>query len=240
MFRLKEKIVHAFDQLAVDYEHTVDVESVYNTHYERPAMMQLISKDLNGLSILDAGCAAGWYSEQFIKRGANVTSIDASSKMIEATKRRVGEHANAHCVDLNNELPFRDDSFDQIVSSLTIHYIEDWSALFKEFHRILKPGGTFLFSTHHPLMDYNFSYHKNYFKKELLVYPWEKPKAGIVDVPFYRRSLQEIFVETKKFFSIESFIEPQPIEQLKAKDEKAYEKLTHRPNFLIIKAKKRT
>ena len=48
-------------------------------------MMELIPKELEG-KILDAGCAAGWYTSQFIGRGANVTAIDVSPEMVKATK----------------------------------------------------------------------------------------------------------------------------------------------------------
>lgn len=96
---MKKEITDAFNQLATEYEHSIDQTSPYNTLYERPAMLSLIPTDLRNQHVLDAGCAAGWYSEQYIKRGAQVTAIDVSPNMIEAAKRRLGKQAQVQCSD---------------------------------------------------------------------------------------------------------------------------------------------
>lgn len=73
---MKEKVLEAYDKLARDYEKHVDTQGGHNAYYERPAMMKLIPSILNRYAVLDAGCAAGWYTEQFIELGAQVTAID--------------------------------------------------------------------------------------------------------------------------------------------------------------------
>ena len=117
--------MEAYDKLAGDYERHVDSQSGHNAFYERPAMLSMLPSDLGQMTVLDAGCAAGWYTEQFIQRGAQVTAIDLSPAMIEACKRRVGNKANVFACDMNEELPFDDETFDLIVSSLTLHYADD-------------------------------------------------------------------------------------------------------------------
>lgn len=234
----KQQIIDAYDILASHYEHSVDYESPYNTEYERPAMVEQLPSSMKGIHVLDAGCAAGWYTEQFLNRGANVTAIDVSSEMVAATKRRIGKKAEVYQLDFENALPFADSTYDCIVSSLALHYIADWNRTFAEFVRLLKPGGTFLFSVHHPTMDIHFSENKEYFKREFLHDRWKK-SGKYVDMYFYRRPLQDIINDTLHHFEIEKMIEPIPTEEFRRNYPSSYEKLLKQPSFLIIKAKKK-
>lgn len=234
---MNDKVKEAYNQLANDYEHNVDTKSLFNTEYERPAMMKLLPKDLKDKRVLDAGCAAGWYTSQFVNLGAVVTATDISPEMVEATKRRIGEKAEVLCCDLEKKLPFEDESFDFIVSSLVLHYIKDWSKPFSEFRRILKPNGTLLFSTHHPLMDIKLSKNSDYFSTEYIVDQWER-QGKLIDVPFYRRPLQEILNETLGYFSLGKIVEPQPTKEFQLKEPEKYERLMKNPHFLIVKAEK--
>lgn len=234
---VNDKVIEAYNQLANDYEHNVDTKSLFNTEYERPAMMNLLPADLKDKRVLDAGCAAGWYTSQFVNLGAVVIATDISPEMVEATKRRIGEKAEVLSLDLEKELPFEDESFDLIVSSLVLHYIKDWSKPFSEFRRILKPNGTLLFSTHHPLMDIKLSKNSDYFSTEYIVDQWER-EGKLIDVPFYRRPLQEILNETLGYFSLEKIVEPQPTKEFQVKEREKYEKLMKNPHFFIVKAVK--
>ncbi|XEC92991.1 class I SAM-dependent methyltransferase [Paenibacillus tarimensis] len=241
---MKEKVLEAYNRLAKDYEMHVDTESGHNAYYERPAMMKLMPSDLNQLSILDAGCAAGWYTEQFVQMGAQVTAIDLSPEMVEACKRRVGNKAVISTCDISEPLPFKNEAFDLIVSSLTLHYIDDWALTFREFHRVMKPGGNLIFSVHHPFMDFKHFDRPDYFAHELLKEIWNKKKSGPVEVSFYRRSLQEIINATSEQYIIERIVEPQPSAAFKDKTEaeiwykRWFDHLMTNPHFLIVKARK--
>jgi len=233
---MNNRVQETYDKLAYDYEHNVDTQALYNIDYERPAMMSLLPGDLKNRTVLDAGCAAGWYTEQLMKRGAKVTATDLSPEMAAATKRRVGDQAEVLCLNLAEKLPFADASFDFIVSSLVLHYVEDWGPTFQEFKRILKPDGILLFSIHHPFMDIRMSPSEDYFATELIIDKWKR-QGKIIGVPFYRRPLHEILNETLACFSIEELIEPQPTKDLERKDPQSYEKLMKNPHFMIIKAR---
>jgi len=148
---MKDQLRDTFDSLAGVYENSVDTESLYNSEYERPSMLKQLPQKLSNKDILDAGCAAGWYTEQLVIRGANVVAADLSPEMVRSTNRRVGDKATILCLDLEANLPFENNSFDFIISLLTLHYIKDWSLTFSEFQRVLKPNGVFLFSIHHPV-----------------------------------------------------------------------------------------
>lgn len=233
---MKEKVAETFNQLAAIYETSVDSTSLFNSEYERPAMLAHIPSDMSGKKVFDAGCAAGWYTEQLIKKGADVIAADISIEMVLSARRRIGNNAEILCMDLEKELPFQTASFDFIVSSLTLHYLQNWHETFREFQRILKPGGVFIFSVHHPLTDIDWLEEAHYFSTELIISRWNK-EGKIFDVPFYRRPLSEIMNQTLSCFSIEKVIEPIPTLKFKEQSPESYGRLMKRPQFLIIKAR---
>ncbi|WP_102029045.1 class I SAM-dependent methyltransferase [Salirhabdus sp. Marseille-P4669] len=232
---MKERVIDAFNQLAKVYENSVDKSSLYNSEYERPSMMSQIPEDLTGKQVFDAGCAAGWYTNELLHRGANVTASDISPEMVNATKRRVGNKAEVLCLDLTEKLPFEQHSFDLIISSLTLHYIQDWNETFREFQRIIKPNGMLLFSVHHPFSDIGLLPNPNYFSTELITDEWDK-EGKLYEVVYYRRPLQDIMNDTLQYFTISEVIEPLPTWTFKEKAPQSYDRILKQPPFLIIKA----
>ncbi|GIO28260.1 ubiquinone biosynthesis methyltransferase UbiE [Ornithinibacillus bavariensis] len=235
--KIKDQIKQTFNQLAKVYEKSIDTKSLYNSEYERPAMMSQLPDSLHHKNVLDAGCAAGWYTEQLLGRGANVVAMDISPEMVRTTKRRVGESAEVICQDLETKLPFADNSFDYIISSLTLHYMENWDHPFREFKRILKPNGILLFSVHHIFTDLKLRQDYHYFSTEQLTDEWNK-EGKTYTVPFYRRPLQAIINKTIQYFSLQEIIEPQPTMNMKDQAPRVYENLMKSPQFLIIKSGK--
>ncbi len=235
---MKKQVQETFDELAGVYEKMGDANNLYNTQYERPAMMELITSDLSGLQVLDAGCSAGWYSQQFADRGAKVTSVDMSREMVSLTKKLMCNRAEVLCLDLEKPLPFEDSSYDMIISSLTLHYLKNWRETFSEFSRILKPGGSLLLSIHHPLTDLQLLKNAHYFSTELIVDEWHK-EGKTYEVPFYRRPLSEIFNTLLPHFVIKKVVEPKPTKVFKELAPDQYEKLIRSPNFLILKVSKK-
>lgn len=233
-----EKIsLGSYQELADHYDKDVD-EKPFNAYYERPALTSMIP-DVKDKKVLDAGCAAGYYTEWLIKNGADVTAVDFSPNMIQKTKKRVENKANIILADLNEPLDFlQNGSIDIVVSSLTLHYLKDWGRVMKEFNRILKEKGHLVFSTHHPFMDYSYFECENYFETKLITDTWETPEKD-VDVDFYRRPLKEITRPvSENGFVIETIDEPMPTEKFKEENPESYERLTKEPQFLFIRAKK--
>ncbi|GAB2890451.1 class I SAM-dependent methyltransferase [Streptomyces mayteni] len=122
--------------------------SLVTAYYERPAMLALAG-DVAGRRILDAGCGSGPLSAALRDRGAVVTGVDASAGMLALARRRLGDDADLHAVDLSDPLPFADGAFDDVVASLVLHYLEDWGPTLAEMRRVLRPGGRLIASVHH-------------------------------------------------------------------------------------------
>jgi len=105
-----------------------------------------------GRRILDVGCGSGPLSEALRDRGAIVTGLDASAKMVELARRRLGDGADLQVADLGGPLPFPGSAFDDVIACLVLHYLEDWTGPLAELRRVLKPGGRLIVAVDHPFV----------------------------------------------------------------------------------------
>ncbi|MBS2537916.1 class I SAM-dependent methyltransferase [Catenulispora sp. NF23] len=139
-----------YDSFAEAYAAETE-SNLINGHYTRPAMLDLAG-DVAGRRVLDVGCGAGPLSAALRERGAVVTGMDSSVQMLELARTRLGADADLRLADLSEPLPFADDSFDDAVACLVLHYLRDWSAPLAELRRVLRPGGRLIVAVDHPLV----------------------------------------------------------------------------------------
>jgi SAM-dependent methyltransferase len=150
-----------YDSIAADYA-AENESSLLNAWYERPAMIALAG-DVDGRRILDAGCGSGQLAAALRAKGAVVTGFDASPAMVALARQRLGADADLHVADLGKPLPFDDGAFDDVVASLVLHYLQDWTAPLAELRRVLRPGGRLILSVNHPVVYKVFNPEADYF-----------------------------------------------------------------------------
>ena len=95
------------------------------------------------------GLAAGGGQQMALcaAKGAKCTVLDYSAKQLEAdaiVAKREGYEITLVQADMTKPLPFEDESFDLIIHPVSNCYIEEVLPLWKECHRVLKPGGRLL------------------------------------------------------------------------------------------------
>ncbi|MQY14122.1 Ubiquinone/menaquinone biosynthesis C-methyltransferase UbiE [Streptomyces sp. RB5] len=144
--------VNDYDSFAEAYSALNDT-SLLNAYYERPAMLALAG-DVAGRRVLDAGCGSGPLALALRDRGAVVSGIDVSAAMVGLARERLGGEVDLRVGDLREPLPFAEGAFDDVVSSLALHYLEDWGPTLAEMRRVLRPGGRLIVSVPHPFVDY--------------------------------------------------------------------------------------
>ncbi len=109
----------------------MNIQQKLTSKITRKQLNQFVSKHSNGLYTLDLGCANSPYSKYFINRlGFDIekgTGVDV-----------VGD---AH------ELPFENETFDQILCTEVLEHLHTPEQAIKEMHRVLKTGGTLLLTT---------------------------------------------------------------------------------------------
>jgi 2-polyprenyl-3-methyl-5-hydroxy-6-metoxy-1,4-benzoquinol methylase len=110
---------------------------------------------VRGLRVLDVGCGQGRFTRRLAKLGAQVTGIDWSPAMIEAAQQH---EANAPLsieyrrMDARNAVrAWPPATFDRVVACMSLMDMPNASAVVRGAHRLLRPGGRFVFSVSHPL-----------------------------------------------------------------------------------------
>jgi SAM-dependent methyltransferase len=212
-------------------------DNIYNGAYERPAIRALLP-DVRGLRVLDAGCAAGTHSAWLAEHGADVDGIDVSEPMIALARTRLGARARFHTADLEQRLPFDDGTFDLVMSSLALHYVRELEPAIAEFARVLRPGGTLVFSTHSPLMEGAAG---DYGSTRLVEDAFTGYGPEPVRVRWYHRPFSAIVTPLLRAgFALDEVAEPPPDETIRARDPRTYETLSRRPPFLFVRARLRS
>lgn len=109
---------------------------------EQELVLDLIGP-VAGMHILDVGCGDGVLAAELARRGAVVTGIDSSSRMIAAARRRAREHGVdvTFYVATAQELPFAPDAFDTVVAVTALCFVADAAPVLGEMTRVLRPGG---------------------------------------------------------------------------------------------------
>lgn len=106
---------------------------------------------LEGAEVLDWGCGPGHLVAHLIARGANVRGVDSSEDSVGVCNERFAgcpRWGGAARIE-GGVLPHEDETFDVVLSVETIEHVLDdqLSDLLAEVRRVLKPGGTAVFTT---------------------------------------------------------------------------------------------
>lgn len=195
-----------------------------------PIILQVL-EDVKGRQILDAGCGDGYLSRKLAQLGASITSVELSRKMLDFAielQKRSPLTISYHHADCSS-LPFLSAStFDVVVTNNVVQDMADYQGAFREFSRLLKPGGTYLHIANHPcFMTPVWGWVKDekgeklyrkvdhYFKRGPFLCPWG-PRSGMKPTVYWHRTLGDIMNELLSCeFRINKVIEPEPPESWK-------------------------
>ncbi len=95
-----------------------------------------------GMRILESGCGTGRWMAFFEKLGNRTVGIDDSTGPLRVAREHDPDMILVRASALLS--PFKDNSFDAAFSSYVAeHFEEGPEELFREIHRVIKPGGLF-------------------------------------------------------------------------------------------------
>ena len=219
-----------------------------NELFEKPALFSLLPP-LEGKTVIDLGCGYGEHCMEYIRRGAaSVVGIDISEKMLAVAKAENSHPKITYLHMAMEDLSSIKGKFDMAASSLALQYVEDYGTLVHDVHELLNANGLFIFSQEHP-MNTSFSGGDRWTRDEngrklyanISNYGVEKEweSTWFVDhVKRYHRTFSTI-VNTliDNGFAIEKIIEPIPSEEM-LKEHPEQDDLLHKPDFLLVRARK--
>lgn len=203
-----------------------------NEDLEIPAMLELMPVE-DGLRVADLGCGEGALALRLASAGATVIAVDNSAAMLSRAAEHVGISYRQE--DLAR-LDFPDASLDLVVSSMALHYVEDFAGLVGRVARWLVPGGRFVFSVEHPVVTAPLE------ASDGLVDDYadegRRQRTWFVDgvVKFHRTVGSTVEALLAAGFAVEALREPQPsLGQVEAKPHLAVHR--RRPPLLVISAR---
>ena len=107
-------------------------------------------EDLQGKDVLDIGSGCGGRTAYYLTKGApaSIIGLDISVLRAGVAKTSVRQLCNddrvSFMVGIGEEMPFREESFDVIMSYDVFEHVQDLPAVLNECFRVLKPGGRLL------------------------------------------------------------------------------------------------
>ncbi len=208
--------------------------------------------DLTNKKVLDLGCGYGENCKYFIENKASYAmGVDISENMINLAREENADDKIDYEIMPMEDISKIDKKFDIVMSSLAIHYVEDFDKLCNDVYHLLNDEGYFIFSQEHPLNTATILNEEckgeNRIeiggKRYYLLSDYNRNGKRIVDwnscdVEKYHRNFSTIInTLIKNKFKIEEVVEPLPTDDI-IKLVPKYEYQFDRPYFIFIKVSK--
>jgi ubiquinone/menaquinone biosynthesis C-methylase UbiE len=227
MKAIDDEVKEFWDRVADDWEIQVGDDGDSNRILNSDPILWKFLGEVKGKRILDAGCGTGYLTRKLTNKGALVTGVDISSKMIEIARQKSieTEFEIEYYVDSCSQLKCcNDDVFDAIVSNYVLMDIPDLEGTIKAFDRVLKPNGIAIIIFSHPcfpqgkarvieedeivLYEWNFSY---FMQQKCIEPPWNHFTSDFI---WFHRPLSDYWKAFKDCgFNIVDFEEPRISEE---------------------------
>ncbi|WP_371185046.1 malonyl-ACP O-methyltransferase BioC [Thalassotalea maritima] len=137
---LEQKIANTFGKSCQSYDGSARLQRLSGQK-----ILPMLTKQ-HSFNVLDLGCGTGYFTEIMARQFDRVSGVDLSRQMLEFAKIHRQPDIDFYQADMHH-LPVYNETYDSVFSNLAVQWSYDLTALFTEVHRVLKPGGTFVFTT---------------------------------------------------------------------------------------------
>lgn len=213
-----EEINTLWNELADDWEIHIGKEGDGNRILNSDPVLWEFAGDVRDLFVLDAGCGTGYLSGKLHEKGAKVTGVDLSEKMIEIAKKN-NPHIEFHVDSVSVMSNIQSDHYDMVIANYVIMDTPDLQETMDTFSRVLKQKGIAILIFSHPCFPQetatvseskdkvSYLWHYPYFKSSRQVAPpWGRFKKDFI---WFHRPLSDYWKAFKKSgFNVIDFEEP--------------------------------
>ncbi len=134
----KRSVAESFSRAATSYDSVAHLQRTIGEH-----LLSRFAADAacaNTSRVLDLGSGTGYFSPALSPLAQELISLDLAEGMLAYAKQQHPGLSVGVCGDAE-QLPFADNTFDRVFSSLSIQWCTNLPQLFTELKRILRPGG---------------------------------------------------------------------------------------------------
>lgn len=192
---MTEEVRAWWDEVAAGFQADIDLPVGVNWLGFGDGDLELIG-DVAGRDVVELGCGGGQCSVALADRGADVVGVDLSTSQLDYARELAAEHG-VEVEFLQGDvtaLPLADESVDVAFNAWVFQWVPDLSAAAVEAHRVLRPGGRFVFSMPHPLYEVvdpeTHEVVESYFDAGRCVFDHEDTDA---DEVLYRHTVSEVY-----------------------------------------------
>ncbi len=256
---MDERIREQWESNAEAFSGLIDGEGTPHHRKILNPCVEALLGDVVGKKLLDAGSGEGYLARYYAKKGADVTAIDFSQRLIETSEQMSEKEGVTVDYRVDNVCYIEsvpNVEFDIVLSNLVLLNVPCFDDAINEFHRVMKVGGILVFSIVHPAFNFfgpgswemgekdpktkrreglHFKVDR-YFDEEEYERYWKTKEGEVFPKPisFFHRTLSTYFNSLSKAgFQLLAFAEPQPID-----DDPFFDRESRIPFFAVFKAQK--
>ncbi len=135
-----DEVADRYDEWAETYD-----DDLVSWSYQAPgiAAEMVVTHQPDARSVLDVGCGTGLVGKALRARGcaARIIGLDISQASLRVA-HQTGAYDALERADLHQPLDVEDDGMDALVCAGVMTYLPDVEAVWREFARVVRPGGT--------------------------------------------------------------------------------------------------
>jgi len=186
---------------------------------------------------IDAGCGEGYLSRILLHRGAQVTGIDISPRLVEMARAKDPTDTITYQVaDLSQPLPACQDHFDLIASFFVLNDVSDYRGFLTTLASVLKRAGRLVLFLNNPYSLVLRGHITDYFAASGQAVPYRGLAEAGMPVYLYHRTLEDYLTASiSAGLQLQHLVDvPTPPGSFKRRNDMVLPEGYHFPFFMIL------